>query len=265
MEVEYKFLCQGELNHQKTMDIIDALNMSSKIQILSISFEHISTKYLDSTDGSLRKSRIAVRDRRERKEYFHNEDSYCELANKDLSELEKKSWKKFSAEVEKYLKNQNAKYDSHILSFKWGGFAENGLHKRSEVEFRKDEEEIDGSKLPHDIYKAYRDTKEKGIVTLFTTMVRRIKILSRLNDSNIEVCIDKGVLLKDEKDVSDITGKHILSEIELELNDGSEEDLKTLADFMLDKFNLIPNKMSKYQQGLNVYFDNRSACQNIKY
>lgn len=253
MEVEYKFLCQGELNHQKTMDIIDALNMSSKFQILSISFEHISTKYFDSADGSLRKSRIAVRDRRERKEYFHNEDSYCELVNKDLSELEKKSWKKFSAEVEKYLKNQNAEYDSHILSFKWGGFAENGLHKRSEVEFRKEEEEIDGSKLPHDIYKAYRDTKEKGIVTLFTTMVRRIKILIRFNDSNVEACIDKGFLLKDEKDVSEITENHFISEIELELNDGSEEDLKTLANYLSDKFNLIPNEISKYQRGLNLY------------
>ena len=253
MEVEYKFLCQGELNHQKTMDIIDALNMSSKIQILSISFEHISTKYFDSADGSLQKSKIALRDRRERKEYFHNEDSCGKLVNKELSERETQSWQKFSAEVEKCLKNQNTEYDSHILSFKWGGFAQNGLHKRREVEFCKDKEDVDLSKLPPDIYKAYKDAEKEGMVTLFTTIVRRIKILIRFNDSNVEACIDKGFLLKDEKDVSEITENHFISEIELELNDGSEENLKTLANYLSDKFNLIPNEMSKYQRGLNLY------------
>lgn len=253
MEVEYKFLCQGDLNHQKTMDIIDALNMSSEIQILSISFEHISTKYFDSADGSLRKSKIAVRDRLESREVFPYKDFYCEYENKDISEFVKQSWENFSSEVEMHFDNQNMRYDSHILSFKWGGYAENGLHKRREVEFRRDEEEIDGSKLPPDIYKVYNDAKEKGIVTLFTTMIRRIKMLISFNESNIEVCIDKGVLLKDEKDVSDITEEHIISEIELELNQGSEEDLKALADFLSDKFNLIPNEVSKYQRGLNLY------------
>lgn len=253
MEVEYKFLCQWELNHQKMMDIMETLNMSSEIQILSINFEYISTKYLDSTAGSLRKSNIAVRDRLESRESFYSEYHCCELVNRELSEFEKKSWQKFSDKVEKYLKNQNVKYDSHILSFKWGGFSENGLHKRCEVEFCMDKDDIDFSKIPSDIYQAYRCAEQEGIQVLFTTLIRRIKILIKSNKSNVEVCIDKGVLLKDEKDIIDITESHIISEIELELNDGCEEDLKYLADYLSDKFNLIPNEVSKYQRGLNLY------------
>ena len=259
MEVEYKFLCPDELNYKKTMDFIDALNMSSKIQIFSIAFERISTKYLDSADGSLRKSKIAVRDRLESREVFPYKDFYCEYENKDISEFVKQSWEKFYSEVEMHFDNQNVRYDSHILSFKWGGYAENGLHKRSEVEFLKEKKDVDFSKLPTDIYKAYSNAEKEGIVVLFITIIRRIKMLIRFNESNIEVCIDKGVLLKDEKDVSDITEEHIISEIELELNQGSEEDLKTLADFLSDKFNLIPNEVSKYQRGLNLYDEELAA------
>lgn len=255
MEVEYKFLCPGELDHQKTMDIIGTLNMSSETNILSVDFEHISTKYLDSTKGTLRNSKIALRERLENSEFFSNNDLDYNFINYDLPTLEKESWKKFCAEVKNQLENQRVSYTRHILSFKWGGSAEDGLHKRSEVEFESDRGDIDFSRLDSEVYRLYKIADKEGIVALFTTMVRRIKVLIRFNDSDIEVCIDKGFLIKDE-DVSDINKEHVLSEIELELNHGNEDDLKRVADCLSKKFNLTPNEVSKFQRGLNLYYGN---------
>ena len=255
MEVEYKFLCPDMRDHQEMMNLIDALNTSDKIHILSIAFEHISTKYLDSPKGTLRNSKIALRERLENSECFSNKDSDRKFSNKNLSMLEEKSWQRFCTEVKKQLENQSFRYDRHVLSFKWGGFAENGLHKRSEVEFDATKGDIDFSMLDSYVYKLYKKAEKEGLVALFTTMIRRIKILVRCNDSDIEVCIDKGILARDEE-ISDITEEHIISEIELELNNGSEGDLKVAADFLSEKFNLIPNEVSKYQRGLNLYYGN---------
>lgn len=255
MEVEYKFLYPGGLDHQTTMDIIGALDMSSETHVLSIAFEHISTKYLDSAKGILRNSRIALRERLENSEFFSNNDLDCKFINQDLPAIEEESWQKFCVEVKNQLENQSVSYDKHIFSFKWGGSAEDGLHKRSEVEFETDRGSIDFSRLAPEIHRLYKEADKEGIVTLFTTMVRRIKVLIRFNDSDIEVCIDKGFLVKDEE-VSDISKEHILSEIELELNHGNEDDLKSVADCLSKKFNLTPNEVSKFQRGLNFYYGN---------
>lgn len=53
--------------------------------------------------------------------------------------------------------------------------------------------------------------------------------------------------------ISELPESHRISEIELELNKGSEQDLKALADYLSKKFNLTPNEVSKFQRGLNLY------------
>lgn len=65
MEVEYKFLCPGELNIAKRDEIIGALEQNELIYVLAVELNDIGTKYLDSVTGSLRKENIAVRDRHE--------------------------------------------------------------------------------------------------------------------------------------------------------------------------------------------------------
>ena len=65
MEVEYKFVCPGELNIAKRDEIIGALEQNELIYVLAVELNDIGTKYLDSVTGSLRKENIAVRDRHE--------------------------------------------------------------------------------------------------------------------------------------------------------------------------------------------------------
>ena len=121
--------------------------------------------------------------------------------------------------------------------------------------------------------------EKEGLVDLFTTMVRRSKTFMLFNGSIIEVCIDTGFFIKnkekmsvadkeilravekneagEEKEfhdlISELPESHRISEIELELNKGSEQDLKALADYLSKKFNLTPNEVSKFERGLNLY------------
>lgn len=253
MEIEYKFLYPVNFNHEIIVEVFDKLKMREGISVLSIAFEHITTKYLDGKEGTLRNSNIAVRNRFETKTVFDNQNSDSHFETNEIVEFDKKSYQDFNYEVDGFLKHKKLRYDSHILSFKWGGFAENGLHKRCEEEIDLTEGKADFSKINPEVYKVYRDAEKEGFVDLFTTMIRRVKLLIKFNESRIEVCIDKGFLIKNEQEFSDITEDHGLSEIELELNQGTEEDLKALADFLSDKFSLIPNEVSKYQRGLNLY------------
>lgn len=259
MEVEYKFLYPGNLDHDVIMEFFDTLKMLEGISVLSIAFEHIKTKYLDGKEGTLRKANIALRDRFENKTVFDNKGSDSHFNIQDIADFDKKSFQSFNLEVRNFLKDKNLRFDRHILSFKWGGFAENGLHKRREEEIELTKGKADFSKLDSDIYKVYKDVEKEGFVDLFTTMIRRVKLFIKFNESRIEVCIDNGFLIKDEQEFSDITEDHGLSEIELELNQGNEEDLKALADFLSDKFSLIPNEVSKYQRGLNLYDEELAA------
>lgn len=279
MEIEYKFLCQGRLNKGKTMEIIDALNEYEDICIFATSFEDIGTKYLDSVTGSLRKANIAVRDRFEGSNtvYFVGVDP--DEDESQLDEFEKMFGKEYREEIERCAKDEPIREEKHILSFKWGGSAEQGLHRRHEVDIDLTEDTAEFWKLNRNIYRKFRKAEEEGLVGMFTTMIRRVKIYVLVNESMIEVCIDAGFFMKDEGAIPEVDKKilkiaktndpkeevgiielvpdlpesHVISEIELELNNGSEEDLKVAADFLSEKFNLIPNDVSKYQRGLNLY------------
>ena len=171
------------------------------------------------------------------------------------------------------------------MSFKWGGSTEQGLHRRHEVDVDLTNDTVEFWRLNRNIYRKFRKAEEEGLVGLFTTMIRRVKIYALVNESMIEVCIDAGFFMKDEGKIPEVDKgilkiaktndpkeevgiielipklpeSHVISEIELELNQGSEEDLKTLADFLSDKFNLIPNEVSKYQRGLNLYDEELAA------
>lgn len=285
MEVEYKFLCPDELNYKKTMEIIDAFNEDENVCIVSTAFEDVGTKYLDSATGSLRKSNIAVRDRYEGSDilYFVGVDPDEDEAQ--LDEFEEIFGREYREEIERCAKDELIREERHILSFKWGGSAEQGLHRRHEVDVDLTNDTVEFWRLNRNIYRKFRKAEEEGLVGLFTTMIRRVKIYALVNESMIEVCIDAGFFMKDEGKIPEVDKgilkiaktndpkeevgiielipklpeSHVISEIELELNQGSEEDLKALADFLSDKFNLIPNEVSKYQRGLNLYDEELAA------
>ena len=234
---------------------------------------------MDSVTGSLRKENIAVRDRHENSHTVSFVGADFFKGDFTPEEFEDAFGKEIREEIEKYARNEDAHGHKHILSFKWGGSSENGLHKRNEVELDITDGDIELWKLNRNVYRKFRRAEKEGLCDLFTTMVRRSKIFVLFNGSIIEVCIDTGfffknkgkmsaadkeilrALEKNEADeekkildlISELPESHRISEIELELNKGSEQDLKALADYLSRKFNLTPNEVSKFKRGLELY------------
>ena len=170
MEVEYKFLYKDGVEESNIRSFVDALEANKEIRVSEIIFRDIATKYLDSITGSLRKEKIAVRDRLE----FHNVDG---------------SW-----------------HRRNILSFKWGGNAEGGLHARSEVEFELGNGPIPFDKLDPDIYRRFAEAEREGLEELFVTVVHRVIILVDHGMSTIEVSLDNGFYVKNEGIVGEEVG-----------------------------------------------------------
>ena len=279
MEVEYKFLCHGELNIAKRDEIIGALEQNGLIYVIAVELNDIGTKYLDSVTGSLRKENIAVRDRHENSHTVSFVGADFFKGDFTPIEFEDAFGKEIREEVERFAGSETAHEDKHILSFKWGGSSENGLHKRNEVELDLTDGDIEFWKLNRNVYRKFRMAEKERLVDLSTTMVRRSKIFVLFNGSMVEVCIDTGFFFKnkgkmsvtdkeilravekneadEEKEILDLISElpesHRISEIELELNKGSEQDLKALADYLSGKFNLIPNEVSEFQRGLELY------------
>lgn len=251
MEVEYKFLYSDLIDKSNVMKVVDILNENEEIGFCQINFQDIVTKYIDCHTGVLRKGGIAMRHRTEVNNCMSFEDE-----NHKAEPIEE---------------------TRETISFKWGGEAEGGLHVRKEVEFQLGDEPMDFTKLDPEVYKKFTEADDEGLEELFTTAIQRVAILVDCGESNVEVALDAGFLIKTEGDVTpedrrinkllnsgkdsetmadilkDISPKHLITELEIELKEGREEDLTFVADYLRKKLPLKPNDVSKYKRGIELY------------
>lgn len=274
MEVEYKFLYPGKLNMEVTMEIIDSLKKKEDIITSDIVYQNIITKYLDSRSGTLRKDNIAVRERYEKNFVVADEMDFQSML------------KNFSAGHFTPDDRLNKQW-IHKLSFKWGGSAMGGLHERREVEIDLGDMSPNFDLLDTSLYQKFQNAEKEGLVNLFNTVIDRITLYLKHGGSFIELSVDNGFLVRDEElqDESDkkicklvgvesgevlsgiwdsrpdiqriashIPDSHSISEVEIELKEGDKADLKDVAEFLAEKFDLIPNDISKYQRGVELYF-----------
>lgn len=137
----------------------------------------------------------------------------------------------------------------NIATLKWNGMQEGALHKREELninlgsgDFPKtpDISVFKQSEIGQRVMKIIGD---KEIVPLMEIDVQRKSW--RLEDDNVivEVCIDKGK-------VKTIKGEENICEIEIEMLTGAPDILLKLGQRLSEKYELKPEKRSKFERGL---------------
>ena len=122
------------------------------------------------------------------------------------------------------LRKENDKY---ILTKKWGGNSENGLHRRGE-----ENTEVSS------------DWSDPSLITICETKFTRWEYDVKIGeDTTTVMSYDEGEILASGR-------TEPISEIEIELKEGSEEELISFGRMLELKYNLIPSDKSKYSRGL---------------
>ena len=137
-----------------------------------------------------------------------------------------------------------------VATLKWGGKAEDGLHVRGELNVPVDREfvrhpEIDifqGSAIYQEIVRAVGD--KKLIPVMEMEFIRK------------QVQIDTGksisVVSYDEGEIRTSAGNAPISELEIELYSGDQEDMIALGNQLATRYNLKAGNKSKFQRGLEL-------------
>ena len=135
-----------------------------------------------------------------------------------------------------------------VATLKWGGSADHGLHVRGELNVPVNEAFLEAPSV--DIFHGsaiYEELKETvGEKKLFPVM--------EMDFVRKEVHVDTGksisVVSYDEGQIKTSKGNIPISELEIELYSGCQEDMMALGNELAQKYNLKAGNKSKYQRGL---------------
>ena len=137
-----------------------------------------------------------------------------------------------------------------VATMKWGGGAENGLHQRGELNVTVNEEFAAAPNVDifrgSEIYEEIQETA--GGRTLIPVM--------EMEFVRQQVHVDTGksisVVSCDLGEIRTAGGNAAISEVEVELYSGDQEDMIALGNELAAKYNLKPGDKSKYQRGLEL-------------
>ncbi|XVG94940.1 CYTH domain-containing protein [Eubacteriales bacterium KG127] len=236
MELEYKFSPKSSMTGRECSDVTKCILLNPNAHVLESSGQLIITKYFDDANFSLTKQKIAVRERTSVDADFTLED----FDNKNFF-------------INQSKKLQGKGFKNHTLSFKWGGSAEKGLHIRQEVEM--DFADRDFSLLDEKVEAAYNQAVSHGLEELFETVIYRYAIIVEYVESRIEFVVDFGYYSNGKGvDLNSLNHRNLIMEYELELKNGTKEDLINFSERLREELDLIPNEKSKFQRGIELYF-----------
>lgn len=136
-------------------------------------------------------------------------------------------------------------------TIKLGGKVENGLHQRYEWNVKSDDKDFDktefvrmagGSDDPDELLKALLDgISDDDLESICTTVFERTVYTFGYGDSIMEACFDYGKIIAGDK-------KEGICELELELSSGDVEDLKDMAQFIVENSTGVPFNESKFKR-----------------
>ena len=178
-----------------------------------------------------------------------------EMADEEAAETVHMKAVYFDTEDRALLKKQFAfrvRYEGAlpVATMKWGGGAEDGLHRRGELNVTVNEAfaaapDVDifrGS----EIYEEIQDAA--GGCPLIPVM--EMEFVRR------QIHVDTGrsisVVSCDQGEIRTAGGSEPISELEVELYSGDQEDMIALGNELAAKYNLKPGNKSKYQRGLEL-------------
>lgn len=137
-----------------------------------------------------------------------------------------------------------------IATLKWGGSAEDGLHVRGELNVPVDEEFIknpqaeifQGSAIYDEILQA---VGEKKLIPVMKMEFVRKQVQVDTGKSISVVSYDEGEIQTDK-------GNAPISELEIELYSGDQQDMIALGTELATRYNLKAGNKSKFQRGLEL-------------
>ncbi|MDO4518443.1 MAG: CYTH domain-containing protein, partial [Bacillota bacterium] len=141
--------------------------------------------------------------------------------------------------------------DKHIASLKWKGHSEDGLHVREEINVPVDSQEpnLEVFRESRVGSEALDFLKDKELKCLLETKVRRRNFRIDTGKGIYEISIDYGEIVTEG-------GNTPISEVEIELFSGEEDELKEIGRKLQDSYNLIPENDSKYARGMKLINEN---------
>ena len=138
-----------------------------------------------------------------------------------------------------------------VATLKWNGTSEDGMHKREEINVPVDDEEklkmpdihiFDQSEmcqvLSHVVGK-------RNLIPLMDIYFKRRQMRLDTGKSISELSVDLGQIVCNGKVAP-------ISEMEIELYSGEEEDMKALGDDVAEKYGLIAENTSTFKRGLDL-------------
>ncbi len=137
-----------------------------------------------------------------------------------------------------------------VATMKWGGGAEDGLHRRGELNVTVNE---DFAKCPDmnifrgsEIFEKLADTV--GEKTLIPVMEMEFVRKQMHVDTGKSI----SVVSCDEGEIRTAGGSAPISELEVELYSGDQDDMIALGNELAAKYNLQAGNKSKFQRGLEL-------------
>lgn len=136
-----------------------------------------------------------------------------------------------------------------VATVKWNGNVDGPLHKRNELNINLGEGTEDivptasffgESEIGQKMIEIIGD---KDLITIMSVNVLRQSFRVEINNTLMEVSIDNGQIITDN-------GNALISELEIELFSGSDEELLKLGDKIKERYNLEPGLNSKFARGL---------------
>lgn len=147
--------------------------------------------------------------------------------------------------------------DGWLQTFKSVGVAKNGLHERHEWEMPVAGEALEIGRLLHECDEAGVATALSGAATdlipLFRTDFTRTLWTFDVDGARVEASVDLGEVVAEVNGANPETRRAPICEIELELKDGDEAALHTLAAELARALpGLAPDDVSKAQRGYRL-------------
>ena len=133
----------------------------------------------------------------------------------------------------------------YIQTFKTAGQSVNGLSQRGEWEWYLSQNTLDLLLLKQcEGWPAQLNTE--NLVTVFETNFERFIFELQWGNSVIELVLDWGAIISNQH-------QEKIHEIELELKNGHQSDLTSLAQLLLEKLPIETSDISKAERGVNLF------------
>lgn len=138
-----------------------------------------------------------------------------------------------------------------VGTLKWNGFSEDGMHKREEINVPVDDEEkmrtpdIQIFCQSHMCEVLSKVVGKRTLIPLMDIYFMRRQVRIDTGRSISELSVDRGHVVCNGKSAP-------ISELEIELYSGEEEDILALGGELAAKYDLKPEDTSKYKRGLDL-------------